>query len=197
MLDAIRRKHQRTWWTFIVRGVLALVVGVLMLTRPADSLAVLALLVAVWALVSGVSEIIHSFQLRTAFGSWWILLIAGVISAGFGAVALYDYPALSLAFLAVWAGLWLGVTGALGILSSMHFRRSGIPWGWTCAWGVVSVTASFAAFIDPPATLAAILALLAAFAIVSGTALLGAAWHIKSIGRHIAAVVHPADASSK
>jgi len=197
LIDAIRQKHQRTWWSFIVRGVLALVVGILILARPVDSLAVLALLVALWALISGVAEVMHSFQVRTAFRSWWLLLIAGCISAGFGAAALYDYPALSLAFMAVWAGLWLGLTGAMGIISSLHLRRSGLPWGWSCAWGVLGVVASVIAFIDPPATLAAILLLLAAYALVSGTALLFAAWRIHMIGRHRAALALPADVAPK
>jgi uncharacterized membrane protein HdeD (DUF308 family) len=195
MIEAIRQKHRRTWWAFVVRGVLALAVGILVLARPLDSLAALALVVAIWALVSGVTEIIYSFHVRSVFGSWWVLLLGGFISTAFGAAALYYYPALSLAFMAVWIGLWLITGGVLGVYSSIHMRRSGLPWGWTCAWGVLSVLASVIAFIDPPATLTAILMLLAAFAIVSGTALLIAAWRIRSIAKHIAAVVQPASGS--
>jgi uncharacterized membrane protein HdeD (DUF308 family) len=195
VIETIREKHRRTWWTLIVRGILALTVGILILARPWDSLAVLAWVVAIWALVSGVAEIVQSFQLKAVFGSSWILLLAGLVGVVFGIAALYDYPALSLAFMDVWFSLWLITTGVLGIYSSLHLKRSGLPWGWTCTWGALGVLASSIAFISPPATLTVILALLAAFALVSGAALLVAAWRVRLIARHLA-VVHPTDVSA-
>jgi uncharacterized membrane protein HdeD (DUF308 family) len=191
MLAAIREKHRRALWAFVVRGVLAIAVGILMLSRPLDSLAALALIVAIWALITGVTEIVHALHIRSASSSWWVLLLGGVISIGFGATALYYYPELSLAFMTAWVGLWLMMSGAFGIYSSIHMRRSGLPWVWSGVWGVVSVLGSLIAFANPPATLVAILGLLAVFAIFSGTTLLVAAWRIGSISRRIPAVVPP------
>jgi len=187
MIPSIEQKHRRLWWAFASRGALALLVGMFIVGLPSDSLAALALLVPVWALLSGVTEMIHAYHVRAAFSAWWVLLLGGAISTAFGAAALYDYPSLSLAFLVAWVALWLLVSGTWGIYSSLHLKRSGLAWGWTCAWGILCVLASVMALVSPRATLAVILAGLAAFAIVSGTALLFAAWRIRGTARRIAA----------
>jgi uncharacterized membrane protein HdeD (DUF308 family) len=192
LINALRRKHRRTWWALVVRGLLAIAVGVLILARPRDSLAALALIVAVWALVSGMTEILHALETRTLFRSWWILLISGLISICFGVAAVYFYPALSLAFMAVWVGFLLAGNGVVVIYASLQMKNAGISWLGTCMWGVLSVLGSVIAFLNPSVTLAVILELLAVFSIVSGFALLVAAWRIRAFSKHLAAIVHPA-----
>src|ERR1700738_589189 len=106
MLEEIRKKHRRTLWTFSIRGGLAIIVAIFILARPLDSLAALALIVALWALASGLAEIVHALHIRSVFGSWWLWVLGGVISIAFGIAAVFDYPELSLAFVAAWLGLW-------------------------------------------------------------------------------------------
>jgi uncharacterized membrane protein HdeD (DUF308 family) len=192
LINALRRKHRRTWWALVVRGLLAIAVGVLILARPRDSLAALALTVAVWALVCGMTEILHALETRTLFRSWWILLISGLISMCFGVAAVYFYPALSLAFMAVWVGFLLAGNGVIVIYASLQMKNAGISWLGTCLWGVLSVLGSAIAFLNPSVTLAVIPELLAVFSIVSGFALLVAAWRIRAFTKHLAALVHPA-----
>src|ERR1700683_776540 len=115
LINALRRKHRRTWWALVARGLLAIAVGVLILARPRDSMAALALIVAVWALVSGITEILHALETRALFRSWWILVISGLISICFGVGAVYFYPVLSLAFMAVWVGFLLAGHGVVVI----------------------------------------------------------------------------------
>ena len=191
LINALRRKHRRTWWALVVRGLLALAVGVLILAHPRDSLAALALIVAVWALVSGTTEILHALETRALFRSWWILLISGLISICFGVAAVYFYPVLSLAFMAVWVGFLLAGNGVVVIYASLQMKSAGISWLGTCMWGVLSLLGSMIAFLNPSVTLAVILELLAVFSIVSGFALLIAAWRIRAFTKHLAAIVHP------
>ena len=192
LINALRRKHRRTWWALVVRGLLALAVGVLILAHPRDSLAALALIVAVWALVRGTTEILHALETRALFRSWWILLISGLISICFGVAAVYFYPVLSLAFMAVWVGFLLAGNGVVVIYASLQMKNAGISWLGTCMWGVLSVLGSMIAFLNPSVTLAVILELLAVFSIVSGFALLIAAWRIRAFTKHLAAIVRPA-----
>jgi uncharacterized membrane protein HdeD (DUF308 family) len=189
LLEAIRQKHRRTWWSFVIRGVLALTVGVLVVVLPLDSLAALALIVAVWAIVGGITEIAYALRISSAFAQWWALLIAGLISTAFGVAALYYYPGPSLAFMAIGLGLWLLTSGVLAIYSSLHMKRAGLPWAWTCTWGVLAVLAGIIAFTNMLVTLAAVLLLLAVYAFVSGTALLGAAWRIRTLPARLPAVL--------
>jgi uncharacterized membrane protein HdeD (DUF308 family) len=191
LINALRRKHRRTWWALVVRGLLALAVGVFILARPRNSLAALALIVAVWALVSGMTEILHSLETRPLFRSWWILLISGLISMCFGVAAVYFYPVLSLAFMAFWVGFLLAGNGVVVVYASLQMKNAGISWLGICVWGVLSVLGSMIAFLNPSVTLAVILELLAVFSIVSGFALLIAAWRIRAFAKHLAAIVRP------
>src|SRR5262245_6259846 len=127
--------YRRIWWSLVIRGLFAVTLGVLILVRPLDSIAALALVIAIWALFSGITEIVHSFDLKPLFQYWWMMLLAGLVSAVFGVIALYFYPLPSVAFLVTWASLWLFMTGVLGITVALQERKAGIPWGWVFFWG--------------------------------------------------------------
>ena len=179
--DLIRSTYRRAWWAFMLRGLFAIALGAIILLRPIDSIAAFALLIAVWALFSGFIEMIHSFDLRAVNRQWWVVLLSGIVSVGFGIAALYFYPALSLAFAVVWAAWWLFLTGAIGVSAALMERRMGMAWGWTLAFGVVSLAVGVIALMNPPATLGAIIGLIAAFAIVSGIVLVSAALGLSSL----------------
>ncbi|HEY8166300.1 MAG TPA: DUF308 domain-containing protein, partial [Gemmatimonadaceae bacterium] len=52
---------QGAWWAVVIRGLLALSVGILILARPMDSVAALALVIALYALMQGIVTIVHAF----------------------------------------------------------------------------------------------------------------------------------------
>ena len=192
--DMIRAAYQRTWWALVLRGVLALAIGVFILWRPMDSIASFALVIALYALFSGSVQIVHAFQLRQLFSHWWVLLISGVVGVLFGIAAIYYYPALSLAYAVVLVTWWLFLTGILAIYAAMMERRFGMAWGWTLAFGIVTILAGLLAIMKPPATLAAIMGLIAGFALVSGVVLLIGAFRLSHTRAEISSALHGAHA---
>ena len=178
--ESVQKVFQRAWWALVIRGLLAIALGILILVRPLESVAAFALVIAIWAIFGGITEIVHAIDLRHVFGSWWVLLLSGLVSVGFGGAALYYYPGLSLAFAVVWTSFWLMLSGIFGIAVAVSEKRLGLSWGWTLVWGIVAIAASVFAFMSPPATLAAIRGLIAWFALVSGTVLLIGAFRIRS-----------------
>ena len=178
--DLIQSAYRTAWWALVLRGLLALSLGIFILVRPMESIASFALLIAVWALFTGIVQMVHAFQLRSLVPHWWVLLLSGLVSALFGIAALYYYPVLSLAFAVVWAAWWLFLTGGLGIYGALMERRMGVSWGWTLSFGILSVVAGAFALMSPPVTLAAIIGLIAGFAIVSGLVLLVGAFRLSS-----------------
>jgi uncharacterized membrane protein HdeD (DUF308 family) len=192
--DMIQSAYRRTWWALLLRGLLALALGLFILTRPLDSIASFALVIALWALFSGIVQIVHAFDLRSLFDKWWLLLLSGLVSAAFGVAALYYYPTLSLAFAVVWVTWWLLLTGGLAIYAAIVERRLGLSWGWTLALGIVSIIAAVFALMSPPVTLAAIMGLIAGFAIVSGVVLLMGALRLTSAKHDVIDAVRSARA---
>ena len=180
LAEELKQSFHRTWWALVIRGLLAIALGVFILVKPLESVAAFALLIAFWAIASGITDIVHGFEVQSFFHSWWMLTLGGVVSVGFGIAALYYYPALSLAFAVTWVCYWLLTTGIIAIAGALMQRRAGLPWGWLALWGVVCMAASIEALVMPPATLAVIMSIIAAFAIVSGVVLLVGAFMIRS-----------------
>ena len=179
--EDVHKAFQRGWWGLVIRGLLAIALGILILLRPLESVAAFALLIAIWAIFGGITEIVHSIDLRQVFASWWVMLLGGLVSVGFGVAALYYYPGLSLAFAVTWTSFWLMFSGIFGIAAAITEYRLGVSWGWTLVWGLVAIAAAVIALVSPPTTLAAIMGLIAGFALVSGTVLLIGAFRIRSV----------------
>jgi uncharacterized membrane protein HdeD (DUF308 family) len=172
LTDALHQAYNRTRWALLVRGLIAIALGCFIFARPLESAAAFALLIAIWALVTGIIQIVNGVELRSVLPHWWLLLVGGLVSVAFGIAALYYYPVLSLTFAVVWASYWLLLSGFVGIYEALHERRMGVPWAWTLAFGVLSALAGLYAIVVPPVTLAVIMGLMAGFALVGGIVLL-------------------------
>jgi uncharacterized membrane protein HdeD (DUF308 family) len=173
----------RTWWALLLRGLLALAIGTFILLRPLESVGVLALIIAFWALFSGIVEVVHAFELASTLKYWWILLLSGLLSIAFGIAALFLYPILSLAFAVLWVAWWFLATGVLGIYASFRHKHAGLAWGWTMAFGFLSVAAGGFALVVPPVTIATLIGLIAGFALIAGIVLCVAAFKLRSLVR--------------
>jgi uncharacterized membrane protein HdeD (DUF308 family) len=185
--DSLESAYRRTWWALVLRGLFGLAIGVVVLWKPLESTAAFALVIALWAIVTGFTEIVQAFDLQSVFSRWWVVLLSGLVSVGFGVAALYYYPDLSLTFIVVWVAWWLLFTGGLAVYLAIQERRLSIPWGWTLTFGILSIASGVAALFYPQVTLGAIMGLIAAFSIVSGVVLLFGAYKMASIKSDLAA----------
>jgi uncharacterized membrane protein HdeD (DUF308 family) len=176
----IRSAYNTTKWALLLRGLLSIAVGIVIVWRPMNSVIALALVIAFWSLFDGLINIVRSFNLRGVVQHWWVMLIAGIVGVAFGIAAFYYFPGLSLTFAVIWTAYWLTVTGVIAVYIAWQERSAGISWGWTMAFGVVAIAGGIFAFMNPQATLASLLAVLATFAIISGVFLLIAAGTLMS-----------------
>jgi len=181
LIDDLKRLYRMTWWALMLRGLFSVAVGVFIFARPLDSVAAFALVIAFWALFVGMVDVVHAFQLREAMRHWWVMLLADLFGIGFGIAALIYYPALALTFAVVWVAWWLTLTGCLGVYAALQLRRLRLDWGWPAAFGTLSVIAGVIALLAPPLTLAAIMGLIAGFAILGGIVLVGGAFKLHAI----------------
>lgn len=106
-------------------GVLSVLVGLLCMRSPLQTVLVLSLVLGGWWLVSGVIDIIAAFQPNHAGHRGWDIA-HGAVSAVTGLVLL-TYPELSLGFLVVVAVVWLLVGGAVAVATALRIRREAIP----------------------------------------------------------------------
>lgn len=107
------------WWLLVVLGVLSLIVGVLLIFKPGNSLATLAVIVGIFILIDGIIEIAASFSRSTANRA--LAAVGGVISAIIG-VVLIRHPVQTVAVIGLLIGIWLVVLGVLRLVAAFEER---------------------------------------------------------------------------
>ncbi len=191
--EDLNHTFRRARWGLILRGLLAIAFGIFALTRPLQTVAILALVVAFWAIVSGITAIVYALDLRHLAKHWWLVLVGGIISTLFGVVAIFRYPTLSLAFLVLWTAWWLFSLGITEIATSIQERRAGWPWAWHMIVGAIGILAGIFALFNPPATLAALTFWIGFVALFLGVALLVFAGTTKKVQRRVSAAASGTD----
>lgn len=74
------------WWMVLIRGIAAVVFGILAIVFPGVTMVALAILFAAYSLIDGVLTIVHALRVRTRHARWGWLLAQGVISVITGLV---------------------------------------------------------------------------------------------------------------
>ncbi|MEA2641156.1 MAG: hypothetical protein QOF51_2550, partial [Chloroflexota bacterium] len=120
VFSAIRASHENNrWWTVLLEGLVGIVVGVLTFIWPAITALALLYLIAAWALITGVLEIVAAVRLRRMITNEWLLGLAGALSIVF-AIALVANPAAGALALVWLIGAYALVFGVL--LIGLGFR---------------------------------------------------------------------------
>jgi uncharacterized membrane protein HdeD (DUF308 family) len=105
-------------------GGLALIVGLLILRDPLQSVLVVTMILGAFWIISGVIEILGAFMGVEREGRGWALL-GGALSIVFGAI-LIEWTDISLRVLVVLSGAWLVVVGVIAVLAAIRLRNVGI-----------------------------------------------------------------------
>jgi Uncharacterized conserved protein len=188
--DEIVTAYHRTKGALVLRGLLSIALGIFILARPLSSVAAFALVIAIWALVDGIVNIVHAFDLRKVTSHWTVILLGGLVSFCFGVAALYYYPALSLTFAVLWTAWWLIIAGAVAVYLAVQERKAQVPWGWTMTLGVLTLAAGVLAIAYPGITLVALMGMLAGFGILAGIVMLVAAGKMQSLEHDVNGALH-------
>lgn len=170
----------RWWWTFIVRGLLAIAFGVLAFLAPPLGIAVLVALFAAWALVDGVSGLVAGIQTRGIDRSWWLEVAEGVVSIAAGVIALV-FPEYAATALVVIIAAWAIVTGVFQIWMAIRLRRVIQGEVWLGLAGLVSVLFGVILLVFPRAGALSLVWLIGSGAIVFGVFLVLLGWRLRGI----------------
>lgn len=109
-------------WLLLLEGAVGIIVGVLAFIWPDITLLILLYLIAAWAIITGIFEIIAAFQLRRAIENEWLLAIAGMASFFFG-VLLVIWP-FAGALAIMWIiGIYAIFFGILLLALSFRLRK--------------------------------------------------------------------------
>jgi uncharacterized membrane protein HdeD (DUF308 family) len=170
----------RWWWTFILRGILAIAFGVLAFLAPGLGIAVLVGLFAAWALIDGVTGLLAGIRSRDRDRSWWLAVLEGLAGIVAAIIALV-FPVLAAEVLVIIIGAWAIVTGAFEIVSAIRLREQIQGEFWLGLAGVASILFGVVLFLFPGAGALSLVWLIGGFAIAFGAFLVVLGWRLRGI----------------
>jgi uncharacterized membrane protein HdeD (DUF308 family) len=103
------------------RGLISILAGVLALIWPGITALALLYVIAAWAIVSGIFEIVMAIQMRKQIEGEWLLGIEGALSIGFG-ILLMLAPLAGVIVLGIWIGAYALVLGGMQIGTAFRLR---------------------------------------------------------------------------
>ena len=170
----------RWWWTFILRGVLAILFGVVAFFAPAYGIAILVGLFAAWAIIDGVGNLIAGIRTRGQDRSWWLEVLEGLVSVAAGVIAIL-LPADAAQVLVLIIAAWAILTGVLEIVMAVRLRRVIDNEVWMALAGVASVLFGIILLLFPSVGALSLVWLIGSFAIAFGVFLIILGWRLRGI----------------
>lgn len=186
-MDVDREMMAREWgghgWSVVLRGVIAVVFGILAIVWPGISLAVLLVLFGVYAIVDGILSIATLITTPEARSRWWALLGVGIVGIAAG-IAAFTWPGITtLALLAIIA-IWALVAGILEIIVAIE-GPSVVEHRWL--WGLsgaLSIVFGILLFRYPISGVLAVVWMIGLYAIMYGVTLISLGWQVSKVEQH-------------
>ncbi len=171
------------WWAFVVRGIAAVLFGVLTWIVPGAALLSLVFLFGAYALVEGVINIAGAVRRTTARPQpRWVLLLEGIVSVIAGVIA-FIIPGITALSLLYLIAAWSLVTGVLEIATAIRLRRE-IKGEWLMALsGVLSIVFGVLLMIFPGPGALAVVFWIGAYAVVFGAMLIALGIRLRGLAR--------------
>lgn len=158
-------------WFAAVRGIVAILFGIIALVWPGISLFVLVYLFGAYVLVNGVFALIGAFQMRSVTSAWWAILIEGLLGIVIGLMTFF-WPGMTVLVLLMLIATWAVILGIFEIVAAFASHVSaGERWMSGIA-GALSIVFGILLFTRPGPGLLTVIWLIGFYAIVWGILLI-------------------------
>jgi uncharacterized membrane protein HdeD (DUF308 family) len=163
-----------------LRGLVAIVFGLLAFLWPGITLWALILLFGAYMLLDGVFAIVAGVRAAGNEARWWLLLVEGILGVLAGIVA-FLWPGLTALALLYFIAAWAIVTGIFEIVGAIRLRRE-IEGEWALILGgALSVRFGVLLIVIPaPAGILSLVWLIGAYAVAFGVLLLILAFRLRN-----------------
>lgn len=166
------------WWAIALRGVLAILFGVVAFVYPGPAILSLVLLFSAYMLVDGVFAIVAAVRAARAHERWKLLVAEGIINIITGVLA-FLLPGLTAIAFVLLVAAWAVVSGGLMWGAAYRLRKGHGRW-WLAFGGLVSVLFGALLVIAPLVGAVVLTWWMAAYALVFGVTLLVLAFKLRA-----------------
>ena len=118
----VSSKYSPRWWVFLLEGMVSVAAGVVALARPGLAGFALIIVLAVWAILTGILEIAAAIRLRREITNEWMLAFGGFVSIVLG-VLLFFQPATGGLVVTLMIGAYALIFGILFVVLGFRLRQ--------------------------------------------------------------------------
>jgi uncharacterized membrane protein HdeD (DUF308 family) len=177
-------KISRNWWLYAVRGVVAVIFGVVAFARPEQALQALVLVFGAYALVDGIFAIFAGIAARGYFDRWWAVLLEGVAGVVIGLLTFF-WPGITALVLLYFIAAWALITGIFEIVAAIQLRRV-ITGEWMLILGgLLSIVFGVLLFVFPVAGAVSVIWMIGIYAVVFGISEIIFAFRLRGLRREL------------
>jgi uncharacterized membrane protein HdeD (DUF308 family) len=175
--EAMNDVLANNWWLVAIRGVLAILFGIIAFAMPGVTMLSLVLVFAAYSLVDGIFGIVMAIRGATRGERWVWLLINGVLGIAAGAIAIL-WPGITILAYVFLVAAWALVGGILMLISAARLK---IDHGrvWLVLAGIASLIFGILLGISPLIGALVLTLWAGAHALVLGVTLLILAWRLR------------------
>ena len=177
--DNIMTAIGRNWWVLLFAGVLSLIVGIAALVWPGKTVLVVAIVFAIWLIVSGIFSLVRGFAPGLSGGMRALFIITGILSLILGIFAIRgEFQELYILSLFIGIGFLFR-----GFATLFHGFESKEGRGWNIFFGVVMLLGGFVVLAWPGISLVTLTWVVGIWLIVIGIYEIIAAFSVKSAAK--------------
>ncbi len=157
---------KRHWWVPVIRGIAAILFGIIAFTHPVMAIATLVLFFGVWVLIDGIFRIVGAIGHRSN-PDWGWQLVIGILGIIVGLLT-FHAPQITALALVIYIAAWALMIGASEIVLAVKLRHE-IKGEWfLILMGLASIVFAILLLWNPVAGAAALIWLIAWYAVVLG-----------------------------
>jgi uncharacterized membrane protein HdeD (DUF308 family) len=158
---------KRHWWVPVIRGIFAIVFGIIAFVYPGLTIATLVLFFGAWVLIDGIFRIVGAIGHRASDPDWGWQLVIGILGIVVGLLT-FHAPQITALALVIYIAAWALMIGASEIAIAVKMRRE-IKGEWfLILMGLASIVFAVLLLWNPIAGAAAVIWLIAWYAVVIG-----------------------------
>src|SRR5882672_12799589 len=158
---------KRHWWVPVIRGIAAIVFGIIAFVYPGLTIATLVLFFGAWVLIDGIFRIVGAIGHRASDPDWSWQLVIGIVGIIVGFLT-FHAPQITALALIIYIAAWALMIGATEIAFAIKMRRE-IKGEWfLILMGLASVVFAVLLLWNPIAGAAALIWIIAWYAVIMG-----------------------------
>jgi len=167
----------KNWWMLLLRGIAAIIFGVLALAWPGMTLLTLILFYGAYALIDGVLAIVAAITGGALLPRWWLAII-GLLGIAAGLLT-FMMPGLTAIVLLYFIAGWAIATGVFQVIGAIKLRKEIDNEWFLILSGIISVLFGVAMMAAPGAGALALITVIGIYAVLIGVLLVALSFRLK------------------